>query len=202
MATARARGLSIVGEPSADAFLADPFALLVGMLLDQQIPMEKAFAGPSVIAQRLGVDRLRAEELAVLDEARLVELMARPPAVHRFPAAMAARVQELSRVLTSEYGGDAEGLWRDADGDDVVRRLRALPGFGVQKARIFLALLGKQCGVTPAGWREAATPYGDPGTFRSVADVVDRESLMRVREFKKAAKAAAKAAASATDDPT
>ncbi len=172
----------------------DPLALLTGMLLDQQVPMEKAFSGPGVVAERLGVDRLDAGRLAALDEQELVEVFARPPAVHRYPAAMAARVQQMCAVLVERYGGDAAQLWEGAtDGADLRRRLQALPGFGEQKARIFVALLGKQRGLDLPGWREAAGDYGQPG-FRSVADVVDEASLLRVRAHKKEAKAAARAA--------
>lgn len=194
MTSGQERPLSIVGEPDADAFLAaDPFALLVGMLLDQQIPMEKAFAGPALLASRLGVTRLDPAELAALPLDRLQEVMTGPPAVHRFPGAFTERLHALAGLVATEYDGDVTRIWSDADGAVVLRRLTALPGFGTQKAKIFLALLGKQRGVTPAGWEEASAPYSEPGTFRSVADVVDRESLTRVREFKKAAKAAAKA---------
>ncbi|MFN8076889.1 MAG: HhH-GPD-type base excision DNA repair protein [Kineosporiaceae bacterium] len=186
--------LSIVGDAEADAFLAaDPFALLVGMLLDQQIPMEKAFAGPALIASRLGVTRLDPAVIAELDEQRLLEIMTGPPAVHRFPGAFATRLHDLCAMLVRDYGGDVTGLWTDVDGATALRRITELPGFGTQKSKIFLALLGKQCGITPQGWQEASAPYSEPGTFRSVADVVDRESLTRVREFKKAAKAAARA---------
>jgi uncharacterized HhH-GPD family protein len=189
--------VQIAQDEAADAFLAaDPFALLVGMLLDQQIPMEKAFSGPALIASRLGVPRLDPVVLAGLDEARVVEIMAGPPAVHRFPASMGARLQALARAVTDEHGAEVTRIWEDADAATVLRRLKGLPGFGEQKAKIFLALLGKQVGVQPAGWVEVTAPYGEPGCHRSVADVVDRESLTRVREFKREAKARAKAAPS------
>jgi uncharacterized HhH-GPD family protein len=191
--------LRLSQEPSADAFLAaDPLALLLGMLLDQQFPMERAFAGPYLLAQRLdlnpdGGGRLDAAALADADPEELVAIFTGPPAVHRFPGAMAGRVQALCRQVADKYNGDAAALWRTAStGRELLTRLRALPGFGEQKARIFVALLGKQLGVEPEGWREAAGPYGDEGSTRSVADVFGPETLQQVREFKRAAKAALK----------
>ena len=171
---------------------ADPLALLIGMVLDQQIPLEKAFSSPYVLAQRLG-HAATAAELADFDPEQLVTIFATPPALHRFPKAMAARVQEVCRALVGTYDGDAANLWRDAaDGKELVKRIAALPGFGKQKSQIFAALLGKQYGVQPPGWREAAGAYGEEGSHRSVADIVDAESLDRVRAFKKEMKAAAK----------
>src|SRR5689334_23500749 len=168
----------------------------MGMLLDQQFPMERAFAAPAGLAARLGVDRLDPIQLARYDPAALAALFVGPPALHRYPVAMAGRVQALAALVVDRYGGDAAGLWRDVpDGATLLRRLTALPGFGTQKAQIFTALLGKQRGVTPPGWREAAGGYGEEGTYRSVADVVDGTSLQRVRDFKQQAKAARKAAA-------
>ena len=189
--------LQIAQDPEADALLdRDPFALLVGMLLDQQFPMERAFAAPAGLAARLHVDRLDPAAIAAHDPDALAALFTGPPALHRYPAAMAGRVQALAALLVDHYDGDAAGLWRDVpDGATLLRRIKALPGFGAQKAQIFVALLGKQRGVTPPGWREAAGAYGDDGSFRSVADVVDGASLIRVREFKQAAKAQKKAAA-------
>jgi uncharacterized HhH-GPD family protein len=183
-------------QPEADALLSsDPLALLIGMLLDQQVPMERAFAAPRALADRLGVDRLSAETLAEYDPDALAALFSVPPALHRFPGSMAARVQQLCRALVDSYGGDPELLWQEAEtGPVLLRRLRNLPGFGAQKATIFLALLGKQYDVQPPGWREAAGSYGDVDAFRSVADVTGPESLAAVREYKKQAKAAAKAA--------
>ena len=185
--------LQLVQDPAADELLeSNPFALLVGMMLDQQIPMEVAFAGPRKIAERIGgVD---AREIADYDPDAFVRLFSERPAVHRFPGSMAKRLQTLAQAVVDEYGGDVVGLWTagDPDGAEVLRRLKALPGFGEQKAKIFLALLGKQYGVTPEGWREAAGDYGKAGTHMSVADVVDQGSLEKVRSFKKAAKAAAK----------
>lgn len=191
--------LWITGDPDADALLSDDaFALLVGMLLDQQYPMEHAFAGPRKIRDRLGSIDPRA--VAEADPDAFVTLATTPPAIHRYGRSMAARVQDLARVVVDEYDGDATRIWTapGADGAptgrEVLARLRALPGYGDQKARIFLALLGKQRGVQPAGWREAAGHYGDEGSRRSIADVTSPESLAEVRTFKKAQKAAAKAA--------
>ncbi|KUH86714.1 MULTISPECIES: HhH-GPD-type base excision DNA repair protein [unclassified Mycobacterium] len=187
--------LQLVQDPEADALLeSNPFALLVGMLLDQQYPMEAAFAGPKKIADRIGgVD---AREIAEYDPDKFASLCSKTPAIHRFPGSMAKRVQALAQLIVDRYDGDAAALWTagDPDGAEVLRRLKALPGFGEQKAKIFLALLGKQYGVTPQGWREAAGNYGEAGSFLSVADVVDAGSLEKVRSYKKQAKAAAKAA--------
>lgn len=187
--------LSLSQDAAADALLdRDPLALLTGMLLDQQIPMERAFGAPAELAARLGTDTLDARQIAEYDPEALVELFARTPALHRYPKSMAGRVQALCQAVVERYAGDVTGVWSDAaDGRELFRRLSALPGFGKQKAQIFVALLGKQRGVTPEGWREAAGSYGDEGSFRSVADVVDQGSLEKVRSFKQAAKAAAKA---------
>jgi uncharacterized HhH-GPD family protein len=176
----------------------DPLALLIGMLLDQQIPMEKAFTSPSVLAERMGRD-LDATEIANYDPVAFEALFSTPPALHRFPAAMAKRVQALARILVDQFDGRAETVWTGAaDGPDLVKRIGRLPGFGDQKARIFAALLGKQFDVRPRGWREATGAYGEQGSFRSVADVVDDASLQKVRSFKKQMKAAAKAEAAGT----
>jgi uncharacterized HhH-GPD family protein len=185
-----------VQDPEADALLeANPFALLVGMFLDQQIPMEVAFSGPKKIADRMG--GLDPAGVAECDPEAFVALCSERPAVHRFPGSMAKRLQVLAQTLVDEYDGNAAALWTagDPDGAEVLRRLKALPGFGEQKARIFLALLGKQYGVSPKGWRAAAGDYGTAGTHMSVADVVDQGSLEKVRSYKKQAKAAAKAKA-------
>ena len=185
--------LQLVQDPAADELLeSNPFALLVGMMLDQQIPMEVAFAGPRKLADRMG--GLDAQAVADYDPEAFVALFSEKPAVHRFPGSMAKRLQTLAQTIVDEYGGDVVALWTagDPDGPEVLRRLKALPGFGEQKAKIFLALLGKQYGVTPQGWREAAGAYGDAGTHMSVADVVDAGSLEKVRSYKKAAKAKAK----------
>jgi uncharacterized HhH-GPD family protein len=186
--------ISLPIEPEANALLArDPLALLIGMVLDQQIPLEKAFTSPWVLAERLGHSPTAAE-LAAFDPEDLVAVFARPPALHRFPKAMAARVQEVCRVLVERYDGDAAGLWAGvADGAELRARIAALPGFGAQKAQIFTALLGKQYGVQPPGWREAAGGYGEHGGYRSVADIVDPDSLARVRAYKQQMKAATKA---------
>ncbi|MFB4301922.1 HhH-GPD-type base excision DNA repair protein [Actinomadura sp. NTSP31] len=182
-------------RPEADELLGrSPLAALVGMLLDQQIPMEWAFSGPYTIAQRLGTDDLDAHEIAACDPERFAALLSEKPAVHRYPGSMAKRVQQLCRYLVENYDGDAEKVWKDAaDGKELFKRLNGLPGFGRQKAQIFLALLGKQYGVQPEGWREAAGAYGEEGSHRSVADITGPESLAKVRAFKQEMKAAAKA---------
>lgn len=185
--------LHITGDAAADDLLsADPLALLIGMLLDQQIAMETAFAGPAKIRDRVG--SLDPETLAGHDADDLEAKFRETPAVHRYPGSMAGRVQTLCQALVDDWDGDAAALWTrdDPDGPTVLKRLKALPGFGEQKARIFLALLGKQYGFAGDGWREAAGAYGEDGSFRSVADIVDPESLAKVRETKRAAKAAAK----------
>ncbi|MCI0155929.1 Fe-S cluster assembly protein HesB [Leifsonia shinshuensis] len=184
--------LSITGDAETDALLdQSPFALLVGMLLDQQIAMETAFSGPAKLRDRLG--SLDPAGIASLDPDRLVEVMKQSPSVHRFPGSMAGRLQSLASAIVTDWGGDTAAIWTqgDPDGAEVLRRLKALPGFGEQKAKIFLALLGKQKGLDVPGWREAAGDYGLEG-YRSVADIVDADSLTRVREHKRAMKAAAK----------
>jgi uncharacterized HhH-GPD family protein len=185
--------LHITGDSEADALLSrDPLALLLGMLLDQQIPMEKAFKGPQVLLERLG--HLDAARIADLPQEEFAALVATPPAVHRFPGSMAKRLQDLCRALVEHYDGRAEAVWADAaDGAELLRRLEALPGFGTQKAQIFVALLGKRMGVRPEGWREAAGAYGDDDALRSVADVTGPETLQQVRAYKQSVKAAAKA---------
>jgi uncharacterized HhH-GPD family protein len=188
--------LHLTGDDRADALLsADDNALLIGMVLDQQVPMEKAFSGPAVIAERMG-GRFDVAAIATMPEEDFVAICAQRPAVHRFPGSMGKRVHQVCRVLVREHDGQAATLWGQApDGAAVKTALAGLPGFGVQKAAIFTALLGKQRGITPPGWREAAGVYGEEGVFRSVADVVDADSLARVRETKRAAKAAARDAA-------
>ncbi len=190
--------LRLAQNPEADELLsADPFALLAGMLLDQQIPMERAFAGPATIAGRLGVDRLDPAQIAGLGEEDFAAVLSRPPAVHRFPGSMAGRIQALARTIVESYDGEADAVWTTAtSGAELVRRLSALPGFGKQKAQIFTALLGKQLGVRPEGWREAAGDYGQEGSRRSIADVTGPESLGEVRAFKKQMKAAARSSRS------
>jgi uncharacterized HhH-GPD family protein len=184
--------LWLTGDADADELLShDSLALLIGMLLDQQVPMEKAFHSPYDLKERLG-GRLEAAEIAAADPDELVALFARRPALHRFPGSMAARTQELCRYLVEHYGGRADGVWADVPtGKELFARLRALPGFGEQKARIFVALLAKRLGVTPSGWEDAAGAYGQPGWF-SVADVDGPEALARVREHKRAVKAEAR----------
>ncbi|BCN81701.1 Fe-S cluster assembly protein HesB [Prescottella equi] len=187
--------LNLVGDPEADTLLAsDPLALLIGMLLDQQVPMETAFAGPKKLDDRLG--GLDVHKIAEMSPDDFIAVCAQPPAVHRFPKSMGERIQSLCGYIVEHYDGDTAAIWTSGrpSGKEVLKRLKALPGYGDQKARIFLALLGKQIGVQPEGWREAAGAYGDEGSRRSIADVVDRQTLLEVREFKQAAKAAAKAA--------
>ena len=190
------KSLHLSGDRAADALLSsDPLALLIGMVLDQQILLEKAFRGPADLVQRLGTP-LDAATIAAMDPDALVELFVRKPSLHRYPGSMAARVQALCRTVAEDYGGDASQVWKGAaDGRELLARVTALPGFGNQKARIFVALLGKQLGVSVPGWVEVSSPYGDPGTFRSVADIVDADSLAEVRRYKLAMKAAAKAGA-------
>ena len=188
--------LCIAQDSAADDLLSrDPLALVVGMLLDQQFAMERAFAAPRLLANRLGVDALSAADLGEADPEQLVKLFKGPPALHRYPGSMAARTQEVCRLLVDRYGGRADGLWADVpDGATLLKRVGELPGFGAQKSKIFVALLGKQYGVTPPGWREAAGDYGQEGSRRSVADITGPESLAEVRQFKQEAKRAAKAA--------
>ena len=190
----RVPSLRIAQDPAADELLGrDPLALLIGMLLDQQFPMERAFGAPRLLADRLGVDALDAAALAAADPEVLRRHFQGPPALHRYPGSMTTRTQELARLLVERYDGRADGLWADApDGGTLLKRIAELPGFGAQKAKIFLALLGKQYGVTPPGWREAAGEYGQEGSRRSVADITGPESLAEVRRFKQEKKAAAK----------
>jgi len=184
--------MHLAATAEANALLdEEPLALLIGMLLDQQIPLEKAFTSPAVLRDRLG-GTLDAATIAELDPATLEAMFRQPPALHRFPGAMAKRVQELARILVARFDGDAAAVWQQAaDGRELLRRVASLPGFGEQKAQIFVALLGKQYGVRPAGWREAAGSYGADGSFRSVADIVDDDSLAKVRAYKKQMKAQA-----------
>jgi len=194
----RVTQLALAQDPEADALLSrDPLALLIGMVLDQQIPLEWAFKGPLHMTQRLGRE-LDAADIAGRDPDELAKVFATPPAIHRFPGSMAGRVQQVCRVIADDYDGDAEAVWRDAkDGADLLKRVEALPGFGKQKAKIFVALLGKQLGVKAKGWREAAGEFGEAKTYRSVADIKDAKSLEKVRAYKKQMKADAKAKAAA-----
>jgi uncharacterized HhH-GPD family protein len=186
--------LSLPIEDKANELLArDPLALLIGMVLDQQVTLEKAFSSPYDLVQRLGHEPT-ARELAEYDTDALVELFAQRPALHRFPKAMAARVQDACRLVVEKYDGDVEALWKGAkDGKELLKRISELPGFGKQKAQIMVALLGKQYGVQPKGWREAAGDFGVKGSYKSVADIVDADSLAKVRSYKQELKAAAKA---------
>jgi len=187
--------LCLAQEPEADRLLSeDPLALLIGMLLDQQVPLETAFAGPKKIAERMG--GFDAAEIADYDPVKFAALCSERPAIHRFPGAMAKRIQTLAQIIVDRYDGDPAGVWTtgEPDGKELLRRIKGLPGFGEQKARIFLALLGKQYGVTPTGWRAAAGEFGKAGAHLSVADIVDAQSLGKVRSHKKQMKAQAKVA--------
>jgi len=187
--------LNITADPAADELLTEnPLALLIGMLLDQQVAMETAFSGPLKLQERIGA--VDAATIAGYDPEALVEAFRQTPAVHRYPGSMAARVQSLCRTIQQDWGGDAAAIWTrdDPSSTDVLKRLKALPGFGEQKAKIFLALLGKQYGFTGEGWRDASAPYGEDGSLRSVADITSPETLAKVREFKREMKAAARAA--------
>lgn len=186
--------LQIAQDVAADELLSrDPFALLVGMLLDQQYPMEHAFRGPAKIVDRLGT--IDPKVILAQEPEQFANLCSTPPAIHRYGRSMAGRVQQLAQAVVDDYDGDAARIWTTAsDTKELLKRLKALPGYGDQKARIFAALVGKRLGVQPDGWRETIGPYAEVGSFRSVADVVDAGSLQKVREFKKQAKAAAKAA--------
>jgi uncharacterized HhH-GPD family protein len=186
--------LHIAQDEHADRVLSEnPFALLTGMMLDQQFPMERAFAGPAKVLERFGT--LDPAAIAAADPEDFAALCAQPPAVHRFPGSMAARLQALAAHVVEEYGGDTARLWEEASsGKELMKRLGALPGFGKQKSQIFVALLGKQLGVRPSGWEDVAGAYAEEGAHRSVADVVDAQSLERVRSFKKEQKTRASAA--------
>ncbi len=190
--------LYLSGDAEADAVLSrDPLALLIGMVLDQQIPLEKAFSSPAELARRLGRP-LDAADIAGMDAEELATIFKERPALHRFPGSMAARVQEVCRTVAEDYGNKAANVWKGTrDGAELLARIKALPGFGEQKAKIFVALLGKQLGVRPDGWQGVSKPFGADGTLLSVADITDAESMARVRAAKKAAKAKAKARASA-----
>jgi uncharacterized HhH-GPD family protein len=194
--------ISMPVAPEANELLArDPLALLIGMLLDQQVPLERAFSAPLDLARRLRHEP-SAAELADFDPVALAAVFSERPALHRYPKAMAARVQDLARLIVDQYDGDAASVWRSAgSGAELLKRVAALPGFSAQKAQIFVALLGKQLGVRPPGWREAAGTFGAEGTHLSVADISDAESLARVRSYKQEKKAAAKAQAGAAKNP-
>jgi len=183
--------LAVTGDPAADHLLnTDPLALLVGMLLDQQVPMEWAFRGPATLVNRLG--GLDVGAVADMDPEAFLEACRAKPAIHRFPRSMAGRIQDLCRHLVDHHGGDAADIWRGAsDGADLSRRLRALPGYGAEKTMIFVAILAKRMGVAPEGWEAAAGPFADDKP-RSVADIDSPEALATVRAWKKAQKAAGK----------
>lgn len=192
--------LHLSGDERADRLISeDPLALLIGMVLDQQITIEQAFRGPAELSDRLGLTApLDARGLASMDPVTFTEAFSRRPSMHRYPASMAARVQDLCRIVAEEYEGDASRIWSDAhDGMELRRRVEALPGFGERKARIFVALCAKQLGARPPGWEQASEPFGEPGSFLSVADIVDAASLAEVRRRKREDKAAAKVATGA-----
>ncbi len=192
--------LHITGDDKADAVISrDPLALLIGMVLDQQVTIEKAFSSPADLLQRLGTKGpLNAASIATMDPAELAAIFREQPALHRYPGSMAGRVQAVCRVVADDYGNKADNIWKGVQsGDELLARLRALPGFGEQKAKIFAALLGKQLAVCPEGWRTVTTPYGKQGSSLSVADITDPESLAKVRATKKAMKAKARAKAEA-----
>jgi uncharacterized HhH-GPD family protein len=188
--------LFLSGDAEADALLSkDPLALLIGMVLDQQVPLEKAFKSPFDLRDRLE-GRLDVGALASMDPDALAEVFSERPALHRFPKSMAGRVQELCVLIVDNYHGDAAAIWTSAaDGKELLANVKALPGFGEQKARIFVALLGKQLGIRPPGWEKAAGPFGEAGSFRSVADIQSPETLAKVRQYKQKMKAKAKAKA-------
>ncbi len=176
-----------------DLLSRSPLALMIGMLLDQQVTIEKAFTSPRDLARRLGHEPTAAE-LASFDPDVLAAIFSERPALHRYPRAMASRVQQLSLALVDHYQGEAANVWQGAaSGAELLARLSHLPGFGPGKSRIFLALLGKQYGVQPPGWREAAGHFGDVGSHCSVADITDEASLAEVRAYKQGLKAAARA---------
>lgn len=197
--------LHLSQDPEADTLLSQSsFALIVGMVLDQQVPLEWAFASPLELQRRLG-EALDPKRIADMDPEALVSAFSSRPALHRYPGSMATRVQEVAQLLVERYGARTEGIWEGVtSGDELLRRVKELPGFGEQKAKIFVALLGKQLGVRPAGWEAVSSPFSDPGSFRSVADITDIESLNTVRAFKQAMKAAnkAKATTDTAEKPT
>ena len=183
--------LAITGDETADRLLnTDPLALLIGMLLDQQVPMEWAFKGPATLVDRLG--HLEVAAVAEMDPEAFLEACSTKPAIHRFPRSMAGRIQDLCRHIVDHHGGDAAEVWTGAaDGPDLANRLQALPGYGAEKTKIFVAILAKRMGHRPAGWEVAAGPFADDEP-RSVADIDGPEALVTVRAWKKAQKAAGK----------
>jgi uncharacterized HhH-GPD family protein len=189
--------IHVTGDAAVDQLLTDdPLALVIAMVLDQQVPMERAFTSPFDLRERLGRP-LDAAVLASMDPEALAAVFSERPALHRFPKSMAGRVQAVCDVIVNSYGGDAAAIWTSAaDGRELLANVQGLPGFGEQKSKIFIALLGKQLGVRPPGWEQASSPYGDAGSFRSVADIDSPEALAKVRQYKQRAKAKAKAAKS------
>lgn len=181
--------LFITGDPAADTLLnGNGTALLIGMLLDQQVPMEWAFKGPFTLKQRLG--HLDPRKIAAMDQDEFVAVCCEKPAIHRFPASMARRIHELCAILAADYAGKGENMWVDVkSGKELFERLRTLPGYGEEKAQIFVALLGKRMGVRPRGWKDAAGVFSDHEP-RTVADIDSPEQLLKVRAWKKAEKAA------------
>jgi uncharacterized HhH-GPD family protein len=193
--------LHLSGDPAADKLLSeDPLALLIGMVLDQQVRLEFAFSAPAILKERLG-GTLDPGAVAAMDPEALAAVFSAKPALHRYPGSMAKRVHALCRVVSEDYGGDAAAIWgRPETGKELFAAVKALPGFGEQKARIFVALLGKQLGVRPPGWEDVSTPYSDAGSHRSVADITDNATLGEVRDFKRTMKAQAKAQKASTPD--
>ena len=186
--------LHLSQDQDADAFLTGNWlALLIGMVLDQQVTIEKAFSSPAELSRRLGAP-LDAAAIAAMPLDDLSALFRERPALHRYPGSMAKRVQDVCRVVATDYGNKVENIWEGVtDGEELVGRLNALPGFGIQKSKIFAALLGKQLGVSPDGWEQATKPYGDAAAFLSVADITSPETLEKVRANKRAMKAKAHA---------
>jgi uncharacterized HhH-GPD family protein len=184
-----------VSDKANSLLSSNPFALIVGMILDQQIPLERAFAAPLELQDRLG-KKLTVKLINSLPPDDVIAAFVAKPALHRFPAANAERVMKASAIIRDEYKGKAEAIWTSAEtGDQLLKQVAAMPGFGIQKAKIFVALLGKQMDVQPPGWQEACAPFGDEGTTMSIADITDDDTLQAVRAWKQAKKAAAKAAA-------
>lgn len=186
--------LTLSQDQEADELLSSsPLALLIGVVLDQQIALEKAFTAPLLLSQRLG-EPLDARKIALMETDRLEKLFSLKPALHRYPSSMARRVQDVCIVVAEEYGNDASRIWREAEnGKELYKRIKKLPGFGEMKAKIFIALLGKQLGLDVPNWREASAPFSEAGSYRSIADIRDKDSLSKVREYKAQMKAQAKA---------
>ena len=180
--------LAVTGNPDADELLnTDPLALLLGMLLDQQVPMEWAFTGPKTLKDRLG--HLDAAQIAAMDQDEFVAVCREKPAIHRFPKSMGERAHAVCQHVVENYGGSAAMIWSDvADAAELRRRLREIPGYGEEKTKIFIAILAKRFGITPDGWEVVAAPFSDD-VPRSVADISSEEALHEVRKWKKAQKA-------------